>query len=115
LFPTPATRRGPRWSPFSRTLLNNKKAQIDLTDWIEIDFKSGTPRQTNDSDCGVFMFKNADYLSVDAINDFTQQEDLIGMQKAGATGDLGTEWLRVILKCTGAAPARGHPSVSSEL
>ena len=51
-----------------------QKAPLDTSEWTEVVWQSGTPRQRNGSDCGVFMTRTADYLARDAVLDFGQAD-----------------------------------------
>ena len=52
--------------------LDKKKASWDDAGWTDHTWRTGTPRQRNGWDCGVFCIKTADYLSQDAVLDFSQ-------------------------------------------
>ena len=52
--------------------LDKKKASWDDAGWTDHTWRAGTPRQRNGFDCGVFCCKTADYLSQDAVLNFSQ-------------------------------------------
>lgn len=54
--------------------LDKKKAAYDTSDWKLISTERDVPQQLNGSDCGVFACIFAEFLSRDAMLDFTQDD-----------------------------------------
>mmetsp|Transcript_4108 Transcript_4108/g.8852 ORF Transcript_4108/g.8852 Transcript_4108/m.8852 type:complete len:685 (+) Transcript_4108:229-2283(+) len=59
---------------------DKRKMTLDLSRWVDVEYKEGIPRQRNGSDCGVFMCTNANYISRGARLNYSQ-EDMPYMRK----------------------------------